>query len=122
LKDPKTLLAQYFAMTNNGNIEYCLGIQIKCDEVHKIIFLSQEQYSYDILHKLHMETCKPIATPLQANIHYNKDMMPTTYEKQITMASIPYVNAIGSLMYLALHIRPHMAFPIIHLVQFFVQS
>jgi hypothetical protein len=69
-----------------------------------------------------METCKPIATPLQENIHYNKDMMPTTYEKQITMASIPYVNAIGSLMYIAPHIRLDMAFPIIHLAQFFVQS
>jgi hypothetical protein len=46
-------------MTNNGNNEYCLGIQIKCNEVHKIIFLSQEKYSYDILHKFDMETCKP---------------------------------------------------------------
>jgi hypothetical protein len=122
LKYSKTLLAQEFTVTKNGNIEYCLGIQIKCNEVHKIIFLSQEKYSYDILHKLHMETCKPIATPLQANIHYSKEMMPTAYEKQITITSIPYVNAIGSLMYLALHIRPDMTFPIIHLAQFFVQS
>jgi len=38
------------------------------------------------------------------------------------MASIPYVNAIGSLMYLALNIRPNMVFPISPLAQFFVQS
>jgi hypothetical protein len=48
-------------------------------------------------------------------------MMPTTLEKE-TMASIPYVNAIGSLMYLAFDIRPDMAFPISSLAQFFVQS
>jgi hypothetical protein len=38
-----------------------------------------------------METCKPIATPLHIGIHYTKDMMPTTYEEQITMVSMLYL-------------------------------
>ncbi len=81
LKDSKTLLAQKFTMTKNGNIEYCLGIQIKHDWACKILFLLQEKYIYDILHKFHMETCKPIAIPLQVIIHYTKDMTPTTHKK-----------------------------------------
>jgi hypothetical protein len=68
LKDSKTLLAQEFTMTKNVNIEYCLGIQIEHDWTCKIFFLLQEKYIYDILHKFHMETCKPIAILLSRNI------------------------------------------------------
>jgi hypothetical protein len=48
-----------------------------------------------------METCKPIATPLLAKIHYTKDMMSITYVEEINMALVPFANAIGGLMYRA---------------------
>ncbi len=82
LKYSKTLLAQEFTVTKNGNIEYCLGIQIKQDWACKILFLLQEKYICDILHKFHMETWKPIAIPLQVIIHHTKDMTPTTHQKK----------------------------------------
>jgi hypothetical protein len=64
-----------------------------------------------------METCKPIATLLHVGIHYTKDMMPTTYEEQVTMASMPYANAIGCLMYFTIHTRLDIAFIVNHLAQ-----
>jgi hypothetical protein len=82
LKDSKPLLAQEFTMTKNGNIEYCLGIQIKQDWACKILFLLQEKYIYDILHKFHIQTCKPIAISLQVIIHYTKHMTPITNKKK----------------------------------------
>jgi hypothetical protein len=102
---------------NNGNIKYCLGIKIKCDWFCKILFVSQKIHIYDILYKFHMETCKPIATPLHGGIHYTKDMMPSTYEEQVTMAWMPYANAIGCLMYFTTHTRLDIAFIIRHLAQ-----
>jgi hypothetical protein len=64
-----------------------------------------------------VKTCKPIATPLHACIHYTKDMMPTTYEEQITMPSMSYGNAIGYLMYFITHTRFDIAFIVNHLTQ-----
>jgi hypothetical protein len=55
----------------NDNIEY--------GQTCKIFFLSQGEYIFTNLHKFHMETCKPIVTPLLARIHYTKDMMSFTY-------------------------------------------
>jgi hypothetical protein len=71
----------------------------------QILFLSQEEYVLKNLHKFHMETCKPIATPLLAKIHYTKDMMSFTYVEEINMALVPFANAIGSVMYLAICTR-----------------
>lgn len=58
-------------MTDNNDIEYILGIQNQRDPSSKTLILSQAKYIETILTKFNMASCKPIATPLEANICYS---------------------------------------------------
>ena len=59
-------------MTNNNDIEYILGIQIQRNPSSKTFILSQAKYIETILTKFNKASCKPITTPLEANICYSK--------------------------------------------------
>jgi len=58
-------------MTNNHNIEYILGIQIKRDCSNKILKLTQEKYISNLLLKINIAITYAVATPLEADIYYS---------------------------------------------------
>jgi histone deacetylase 1/2 len=51
-----------FALKDSGDLHYFLGIEIK--KVHNGIILSQEKYANDLLHRVNMQICKFVDTPL----------------------------------------------------------
>ena len=65
--DPKLLthvkssLEQNFEMSNLGHLHYFLGLQVL--KTKEGIFLSQSKYACDLLHRFHMEYCKPTPSP-----------------------------------------------------------
>ncbi|XP_037826171.1 secreted RxLR effector protein 161-like [Lucilia sericata] len=59
-----------------------------------------------------MDDCKPISTPLDINQKISKDMCPQTKEESDDMKTIPYQEAIGSIMYAAQVSRPDVSFAV----------
>jgi hypothetical protein len=59
---------------------------------------------------------------MDPNIRYSKNQCPQTPEKAAEMRHIPYREAVGSLLYLAVATRPDIAFPIGILSQFVDKS
>ena len=55
---------------------------------------------------------------MDLNIRYLKNQCPQTPEEAAEMRHIPYREAVGSLLYLAVATRPDIAFPIEILSQF----
>jgi len=92
LSTRKAMFAQQFSMTDNNDIEYILGIQIRRDPTNHTFILTQDKYIFDLLEKFNMTNCKPIATPMKANIQFES----LTPIETSFIASIPYVQAIGS--------------------------
>ncbi|XP_022019884.2 uncharacterized mitochondrial protein AtMg00810-like [Helianthus annuus] len=75
-------LAGEFAMKDLGSLSYFLGIQVTWPENH--MFLSQTAYAKDIIHRAGMDSCKPIATPVdtQSKLSAHSGTLhddPTTY-------------------------------------------
>ena len=59
-----------------------------------------------------MTDCKPVGTPMLSGLKLTKEDSPKTPEECREMENIPYINAVGSLMYLATMTRPDIAYTI----------
>ena len=59
-----------------------------------------------------MSECKLLLTPIEPGISLMLDMSPKTNEEVKAMESVPYLAAVGSLMYLATTTWPDIAFAI----------
>ena len=92
-------------------MHYILGIQVHCDRPNRHIYLSQVKHIDDVLKKLNMSNCRPVSTPLDKSVTLLKDDCPDSPEEIADMSSVPYLSAVGSLMYLA-GTRPDIAYAV----------
>jgi hypothetical protein len=58
----KAKLANEFAMANNGDFSYCLGIQVMWWKELKFILLTQDKYILDIFTQFDISDCKLVST------------------------------------------------------------
>jgi hypothetical protein len=63
-------------------------------------------------------SCKPISTPLQPNTRLSGSQSPQTPEEVQFMKSVPYLAAVGALMYLATTTQPDIAYAVGYLARF----
>lgn len=54
-----------FQMNDTGLMKYFLGLEVCQDDGE--LFVSQGKYENEILQRFHMESCKPMETPLTTN-------------------------------------------------------
>ena len=66
-----SLLQHEFSMTDLGSLHHFLGIAVTRD--HKGLFLSQRQYSVELLNKAGMLDCQPSRTPVDTNSKLSSD-------------------------------------------------
>lgn len=97
-----------FKMTH-GPAEHFVGLVIQRDRANKQIVLSAPQYVEKILAKFQMNTCHPISTPTEKGTPRLSTLPPNPDDSEIK-ASFPYREAVGSIMYAAITIRPDISF------------
>jgi hypothetical protein len=68
LKNVIGALQREFAMTDMGQLHHFLGISVT--RSIDSLFLSQRQYTQDILERVGMSACKPCSTPLMFTPNY----------------------------------------------------
>ena len=85
-------LAKEFEMKDMGLLHYFLGLEIWRRDGE--LFVSQGKYAREILGKFHMESCKPMDTPLPGN--WRKE---DATSGEVVDATI-YRKLVGLLMYL----------------------
>lgn len=107
----KSTLNSQFKLKDLGEARHCLGMNICRNHETGIITLDQTNYIDQILARFNMSNCKPASTPLEVNPDCNVQV-------GICNKDIPYQQAIGSLMYLAVLTRPDISFAVSYLSQF----
>ena len=112
-------LAQYFPISDLGEVHHLLGIKITRDREKRTIALSQEQYILDLLRKFGFDNVNPVRTPLDTSIRLSKNM-PTskTAPSQHENRDFPYQSIVGSLMHAAVMTRPDIAHAVQQVAQF----
>lgn len=109
----KSTLMKHFNMKDLGEATSVLGIRINYDHEKAIITLDQRKYTEQILRRFNMFDCDPVKLPSDPNQKLTSEMSPTTEEQFEQMKSIPYQEAVGSIMYLAQCTRPDISFSIL---------
>ena len=111
-------LASHFKLRDLGPTTFLLGIEIIRNPEKQQISLSQRQYIIDALERFNMSDCNPIGTPMDPGAHLSSSMSPQSPEEQKSMETIPYLNAVGTLQYLATSTRPDISFAVGVLARF----
>ena len=104
LNSEKEALCQRFKMDDRGEAHYLLGMLIKRDRRAKTLSISQQSYTEKVLKRFGMESCKPIATPLEPGKKFHElSSDDKSFDTQI------YQQAIGCLTYMSVTTRPDIA-------------
>ena len=111
-------LASHFKLRDLGPTSFLLGIEIIRNREKRQIALSQRQYIIDALERFKMSDCNPIGTPMDPGAHLSSSMSPQSPDEQKAMQNIPYLNAVGTLQYLATSTRPDISFAVGVLARF----
>ncbi len=105
-------LEQHFKLRRLGGIEHLLGVKVERDRAKRTIHLSQRQYILSMLERYGMADCSPVSTPMNPGVTLSEEQCPKTPEEKEEMRSIPYIAAVGSLIYCALATRPDVAYEV----------
>jgi hypothetical protein len=114
----KEELRSIYKLKDGGNLNFMLGIKVEWDWVQKTISISQSAYITRILKRFRYEDCTPASTPLLAGLKLSDIYSPSNKAETAEMASLPYQELLGSIMYLYIATRPDLSFAIQYLSRF----
>ncbi|KAH7460370.1 Retrovirus-related Pol polyprotein from transposon TNT 1-94 [Phytophthora ramorum] len=118
LESTKHALSKRFEMTDLGELEYFLGMEIKNDRDSGKVTVRQTKFLKSILTKFGMQDSKPVKTPQDPGLKLTKNMCEGGCQHEDTMKNVPYRSAVGALMYLMVATRPDLAATVGVLSQF----
>ena len=110
LHETKKFLSKNFEMKDLGDASFVLGIQIHRDRSRGILGLSQRSYIDKVLKRFSMHECKSGDTPVDKGDKFSLNQCPKGILEIEEMQKIPYVSAVGSLMYAQVCTRPDIAY------------
>ena len=105
-------IQKYVQITDLGDLDWILGIEVCQIREDKRIMLLQCSYIDSILQHYGFDDAKPISTPMDPNICLTSAQSPSTTEEFAKMRNIPYHEAFGSLMYVSLSTCPDITFAV----------
>ena len=112
IAEVKKTLSKKYKMKDLGLLNWVLGMEVIQDLTNKTINLNQTTYIRALLAKFDMTECQISNTPMDSRSQLSKSMCPTTDEEKMAMNSIPYREAVGSLLWLANGTRPDIAYAV----------
>jgi hypothetical protein len=107
-----------FPLTDLGPIHWLLRIQVTCNRDVRSLSLCQSSFIDTILARFSLTDTKLYGMPMVPAANYLKHDLPTSPADVACMHKVPYHEAIGSLMYVAITTRPDISFAVSCLSQF----
>nr|GEU58252.1 hypothetical protein [Tanacetum cinerariifolium] len=108
----KSLLKKKFDMKELGEAKKILGMKIVRDQSRKIMRVSQSRYVSKNLNNFRIDNGKSIQMLLGEHFKLSLKDCPVKNCDLERMSKVPYTNAVGSLMYLMVCMRPDIAYAV----------
>ena len=101
-----------FEMEDLGKTKLCLGLHV--ERLKDGIFVHQSTYTEKVLKRFYMDKSHPFNSPMVVrSLDKKKDVFwPREENEEILGLEVPYLSAIGALIYLANNTRPYIAFSV----------
>lgn len=112
LNEIKKALSSKFKMTDEEEISFILGIQVRRDRGKRAIYLSNAQYVQKILEDFNMTAATPVHTPMECKTISSADSPEPGSAEWLRMQNVPYRESVGQLTYLMRTARPDLAFAV----------
>ena len=105
-------LKKEFEMKDLGKTKFCIGLQI--EHFPNGVLVHQSTYIKKILKRFNMDKAHPLSSPmLVSSLDVKNDpFRPCEKGEELLGPEVPYLSAIGALMYLANCTRPDIAFSV----------
>ena len=105
----KAQIRKHIEITDLGELHWLLGIEVTRNHEERTIALSQHSYLELITRRFGFDELKPVSSPMEPHTKLTNAQSPSTGAEYTAMQHIPYREAVGSLMYAALHqqTNPH---------------
>jgi hypothetical protein len=112
IEEANACLKTEFEMKDLGETKFCLGLQI--EHLLKGIFVHKSTYCKKVLEGFNMIKAHPLKTPMVVrSLEMETDpFRPKSDDEKSLGPEVPYLSAIGALMYLANCTRPDIAFAV----------
>ena len=114
----KESLKEEYQISDLGPIKFALGWRIKRDRKRRLMTVNQQRYIIEITKRFGLTNSNNATIPANPIINYSKDQCPTDDAERTRMAKIPYLEALGSLLYVATSTRPDIAYAVSELAKF----
>ncbi|GBE79255.1 hypothetical protein SCP_0204530 [Sparassis crispa] len=101
-----------YHLSGGGDFKYMLGVIIKRDRDVRTMRISQHPYAERVLKRFSIQYANPVHTPLEPSIKLGLATEPITSDEALEMATVPYREALGTIMYLAVTTRPDLSYPV----------
>ena len=118
INEVKEALSSKFKMKDMGEVSSILGMSISINRKSKTIKIDQKKYLTDVLVRFGMDDCNPCSTSVDTNQKLSTEMCPSTDEEKKSMEKIPYMQAVGCLLFAAQITRPDICFAVNMLSRF----
>lgn len=112
IKQTADYLKSEFEMKDLGTTKYCLGLQF--EHTKNGVFVYQSNHVEKVLKRFNMNKAYPVIIPMVVrSLDVEKNLFHHRSEnEEILGHEVPYLSAIGALMYLATNTRPDIAFAV----------
>ena len=105
-------LRKEFEMKDHGKTRYCFGLQI--EYCLNGVLIHQSSYIEKVLKRFYMDKSHPLGSPMVVrSLEVTEDpFRPKKENAELLGPEVPYLSAIGALMYLANYTRLDIAFSV----------
>ena len=112
LEEVADYLKKEFEMKDLGKMRFCLGLQIERNS--KGMLVHQSNYTEKVLKRFGIDKVHSLSTPMVVrSLDIKKDpYYPIEENEKVLGPEVPYLSAIGALMYLAQCTRSDIAFSV----------
>ena len=111
-------LKKEFDMKDLGKTRYCIGLQI--EYCLNGVLIHQSLYTEKVLKRFYMDKSHPLSSSMVVkSLEVTKDSFrPKKENEELLGPELPYLSAIGALIYLANYTRPDIVFSVNLLVRY----